>query len=171
MANSRGRGCGHGRSCGRGRGTSTSTCGSSVPLVKQEPLSDTPEIIIKDEENDDHHVLQQEEKKKLGRQTAKRGRPYGAQAPVRKIESPVEPCSVQLNQAECGEITVPMKVSTEVEEPKPSERKEEILVVKQNDKKNTVPTKVSTEVEEPKPSERKEEIVVMKTKQIEQSEK
>ena len=69
-ANSHGQGGGRGR--GRGCGASNSTRVSSVPLIKQEPLSDAPEIISEE----DCEVLKQEEKKTTGRQTAKRGCPY-----------------------------------------------------------------------------------------------
>ena len=44
-ANSHGQGGGRGRGRGWGRGASNLTRGSSVPLIKQEPLSDAPEII------------------------------------------------------------------------------------------------------------------------------
>ena len=113
-----------------------------MPLIKQEPLSDAPEIIS----DEDCQVLEkeQEEKKTTGRQTAKRGRPYRGQPPVRKIESPVKPCTVKLNQMECDD-------NCKKNIAKKSERKEEKALVKQNIKENKeVPMKVSTEIEEPK---------------------
>ena len=154
-ASSRGQGGGHGRGRGRGRAASNSTRGSSVPLIDKEPLSDAPEIIS----DEDCQVLEkeQEEKKTRGKQTAKCGRPYRAQPPVRKIESPVKPCTVQLNQAECDN-NCKKKIA------KKSERKEEKALVKQNIKE---PTKVSTEVEEPKQIEQSEKPVDVKENSVE----
>ena len=76
-ASSHGGGGGRHRGRGRGRGAYNSTRGSSVPLIKQEPLSDAPEIISEE----DCEVLEKEpeEKKTTGRQTAKRGHPYRVQ--------------------------------------------------------------------------------------------
>ena len=79
-----------------------------MPLIKQEPLSDTPEILIEDSNDVDHdnevEVIETKVETKHGRQTAKRGEPYRAgKGPVRKIqESPVKACSVRLNQEECN---------------------------------------------------------------------
>ena len=139
-----------------------------MPLIKQEPLSDTPEILIEDSNDIDHdnevEVIEMKVETKHGRQTAKHGKPYRAgEGPVRKIqESPVKACSVRLNQEECDNNS--KKKSSKIANKSENNGKKN---GKSNVKK--VPMKVSTEVEVDLPKKSEESEKPVEGKEIKES--